>query len=284
MSDIAPRAIYGMYGLVHPHVTSMEQSGIVGDASHTYGYHCSRNRIAAHGGLHSDYSVIDSPRDRAGNPANASAIDMKFSPADMRLVTGRLLTAGKAKDPRLHAMRSCFGTLDGLTVTGWSMLSNKYVTSSDKTHLWHIHVSIFRDCSDNTAACAAVAAVISGIAPPKPPPAKPVAHPATDRFWLSLVLEARHKEIHAPRAVKTHAETVTRFELGLRAWGFTGPLLVDGHYGTSTDDAVKWFQAKVSPGITPTGVMGPLEWARFAGGPDGKPLFIPELGDYQKWQ
>ena len=102
-------------------------------------------------------------------------------------------------------------------------------------------------------------------------------------YWLSLLLEARKKDMHAAVTVVTHAETTNTVEKALRKWGYAGHLVVDGHYGTSTDEAVKWFQAKVSPGVKPDGVLGEKEWARLAGGPDGKDLFVPELGDYKKW-
>jgi hypothetical protein len=116
---------------------------------------------------------------------------------------------------------------------------------------------------------------------PKPIPKPPIS--TLTPYWLSLLLEARKKDMHAAVTVVTHAATTNTVEKALRKWGYTGNLVVDGHYGTSTDEAVKWFQAKVSPKVKPTGVFTEAQWTRFAGGPDGKALFTPELGNYQKW-
>jgi len=116
----------------------------------------------------------------------------------------------------------------------------------------------------------------------KPKP-KPPAVPGLTPYWLSYLLEARKKDMHAAQSVITHAATTNAVERALHTWGYGAYLVVDGHYGTSTDEAVKWFQAKVSPGAKPDGILGEKEWARLAGGPDGKDLFVPELGDYKKW-
>ena len=113
---------------------------------------------------------------------------------------------------------------------------------------------------------------------PKPPVVKFIP------FWLSLLLQARKLDIHAPRTVMTHKWTTLTVERALVTWGYPAHLLlVDGHYGTSTDAAVKWFQTKVSPGDTPDGILGPKEWTRLAGGPAGKRLFVPMLGNYKRW-
>lgn len=109
--------------------------------------------------------------------------------------------------------------------------------------------------------------------------------PELTPYWLSYLLEARQKDLHAARFVVTHAATTNAVEKALRAWGYDGHLVIDGHYGTSTEVAVRWFQAKVSPGTRPDGALSPQEWARLAAGPgtDGKDLFVPKLGNYQRW-
>jgi N-acetyl-anhydromuramyl-L-alanine amidase AmpD len=107
--------------------------------------------------------------------------------------------------------------------------------------------------------------------------------PKLTPYWLSLLLEARQKDMHRARTVVTHAATTNATEKALKKWGYPGNLIVDGHYGIGTDEAVKWFQAKVSPGVKPDGILGEKEWSRLAGGPDGKDLFVPELGNYKKW-
>ena len=127
-----------------------------------------------------------------------------------------------------------------------------------------------------------IANVKAALAPPPPPPKPPVFKFIP--YWLSLLLEARKKDIHAPRTVCTHKATTLGVERALVTWGYPAHLLlVDGHYGTSTDAAVRWFQTKVSGTKNPDGILGPLEWARLAGGPAGKRLFVPMSGNYKRW-
>lgn len=132
-------------------------------------------------------------------------------------------------------------------------------------HTNHVHVSRFSDARPYT-----------------PPPKPPVAAKPVDR-WLSLLLEARAKDMTAPRNVVTHAATTNTLEKALKTWGFPGGLVVDGHYGTSTDLAVKWFQGRVSPGEIPDGIIGEKEWSTLSVAPNGQKLFTPQLGNYKRW-
>lgn len=155
-SEYAPDALRGLYELIRARIPAAVLSGIVGDAAHVYGYHRARNVLPA-----SDYSVGESPRDRAGDGWAAAALDVSL-PADlMRAVSSRLMAASRAHDPRLAAVREWFGTLDGSTVTGWDLLADA-PTSSDKSHLWHVHLSIHRDAATDPAALAPIADVFVG--------------------------------------------------------------------------------------------------------------------------
>jgi len=122
---------------------------------------------------------------------------------------------------------------------------------------------------------AQVPSVIANVKAALDPPPKPIHH-----LWLSLFLEAQ-SDIPHNRTVRAHGETVITAERSLADFGFAKGPAPDGHYGTSTVENCKGFQALVSPGLKPTGNLGPLEWARLAGGPkDGKhhARFIPEIG------
>ena len=131
-------------------------SGIVGDASHGYGYHLSRAMLPS-----SDYSV-QLADDKLGDPDAASALDIKPGGTEgMRVVTRRLIDATQAGDPRMRPVREFFGTLDGRNVTGLDVVGRYWVTSDD-SHLWHVHISFLRRFATDKAALAGVADVIAG--------------------------------------------------------------------------------------------------------------------------
>ena len=134
-------------------------SGVVGDSSHTYGYHRSRNTLKK-AGKNADYS-IQLPDDKAGDGDAASAIDINFSSATMRALSGHLLAAGRSGDPRMRGFREFFGTTDGKTVTGWDYASGK-TSTADSTHLWHIHLSVLRRYSRDSTVLAPIIDVLKG--------------------------------------------------------------------------------------------------------------------------
>lgn len=133
-----------------------EVSGVLGDSSHTYGYHRCRNVLPS-----SDYSV-QLPADLLGDGWAASALDISFPSAVMPVVTQRLLDSAKDRnDPRLDVVREFFGTLDHSTVTGWDCVAYTPSTS-DSSHLWHIHISILRQFSNDMAAMQQILSVLTG--------------------------------------------------------------------------------------------------------------------------
>lgn len=109
----------------------------------------------------SDYSLQHS-RDKAGArryPTYGSAIDINFENArlrsdfrDIAVVSNRLLVASRNRDPRLvKAIREWFGNADlDRQVEGWTFWRTASphsagAASSDSTHLFHIHLSFWRD-------------------------------------------------------------------------------------------------------------------------------------------
>ncbi|MFG2046123.1 hypothetical protein ACGFIW_01665 [Micromonospora sp. NPDC048935] len=119
--------------------------GIVGNAAHRGGYHCGSDRV-----VEGDYSVVESPRDRAGLTLDAAALDVgQFNVTS----GGRIHTlpsfslwcvgqcAAGAADTR--DIREIIYSPDGSTVKRWDRLGRR--TSGDSSHRWHTHFSFFRD-------------------------------------------------------------------------------------------------------------------------------------------
>ncbi|MEU1361936.1 hypothetical protein ABZ356_19085 [Micromonospora zamorensis] len=119
--------------------------GIVGDPAHRGGYHCGSDRVVS-----GDYSVVESPRDRAGLTLDAAALDV--GPFEVRSAgrTHTLATfsawcvaqcAANAADTR--DIREIIYSLDGSTVKRWDRLGKR--STGDSSHRWHTHFSFFRD-------------------------------------------------------------------------------------------------------------------------------------------
>ncbi|TDC01867.1 hypothetical protein E1091_02025 [Micromonospora fluostatini] len=119
--------------------------GIVGDAAHRGGYHCGSDRVVPN-----DYSVVESPRDRAGLTLDASALDIGWFEIRIGKATHNLYTFNRwvvaqleAGTPDSRDIREWIYTLDGKTVRRWDRLKRR--STGDKSHLWHTHGSWFRD-------------------------------------------------------------------------------------------------------------------------------------------
>lgn len=145
-----------------------------------------------------DYSL----RYGRGNAAWCAAIDLTLPLAEMKRYSARLLKSGlDPKDPRLNYLREFFGNVDGnQIVDGFDFQSNTRV-SSDKSHLWHIHISFMRAYVADPACYRALMSVLRGetvtvwrvkewarslpsrfagakpVVKPAPAPVKPVAKP-----------------------------------------------------------------------------------------------------------
>ncbi len=123
-----------------------EEVGIVGNAAHRGGYHCGSDRMVTN-----DYSVVESPRDRAGLNLDAAALDVgQFEVRDALGRTHNLRTfsvwcvaqcAAGAADTR--DIREIIYSPDGTTVKRWDRLGKR--SSGDSSHRWHTHFSFFRD-------------------------------------------------------------------------------------------------------------------------------------------
>lgn len=155
--EYAPAAIQHVFDRLcqlRPRVP-WELSGIVGDASHVKGYHRARAVLPP-----DDYSV-ELRRDRGGPDWAASALDIK--PPDtvhMMRLTRRMRGAVQLHDRRLSCVREFYGTLDGETVYGWDLATNT-ASTSDSSHLWHLHLSFYRETVGRPQLLAGVADVLA---------------------------------------------------------------------------------------------------------------------------
>lgn len=126
--------------------------GIVGDTSHAEGgdsYHLGADQIRARNGR-DRYSVDESARDKRGLDEHASAMDVGYfqvktvkGVADLRSFSLWLVALCKAGDPDTADLREVIYSPDGQTVRRWDRQGVR--TSGDSSHLYHTHLSEFRD-------------------------------------------------------------------------------------------------------------------------------------------
>ncbi|MET8044597.1 hypothetical protein ABZU25_27470 [Micromonospora sp. NPDC005215] len=119
--------------------------GIVGDPAHRGGYHCGSDRVVTN-----DYSVVESPRDRAGLTLDAAALDVgqfevRSGGGTHTLASFSLWCVGQcaASAADTRDIREVIYSPDGSTVKRWDRLGKR--STGDSSHRWHTHVSFFRD-------------------------------------------------------------------------------------------------------------------------------------------
>ncbi|MBM0233677.1 hypothetical protein JNW91_18545 [Micromonospora sp. STR1_7] len=119
--------------------------GIVGNADHRGGYHCGSDRVVTN-----DYSVVESPRDRAGLTLDAAALDVgdfevRSAGRTHTLASFSLWCVGQCAANAADArdIREIIYSPDGSTVKRWDRLGKR--SSGDSSHRWHTHFSFFRD-------------------------------------------------------------------------------------------------------------------------------------------
>ena len=197
MATLVPRALSRVYDHIGPYLNSDRRGGIANAGSP--GYHTSREDLLKQG-RGSDYS-IQAPADKRGNAKNAAGIDITLSDAEMKTVTNRLRKACTPDadgnyDPRIECVREFIGTTDGRNVQGYNRYASgsgsrsttgwKASGFSDKSHLWHVHISCFRDRVEDDNEMLGLSEVIAGlpagalgwsasgkpVAPIDPPPPK----------------------------------------------------------------------------------------------------------------
>lgn len=159
MAESAPDALKWLGSRIAPDLGGV-LSGIVGDSAHTRGYHRGRAYVPT-----TDYSV-QLTEDKKGDSYYACAIDMSFSESKMKLYTGRLKAAAERNDPRMKYVREFYGTLNGTDVFGRTHKGSTDITwewsTSDKSHLWHVHISILRQYSNDRSVMQGILDVLMG--------------------------------------------------------------------------------------------------------------------------
>jgi hypothetical protein len=282
MGEHAPEAIEQLAKQIIRAVPGAVLSGIVGDASHTYGYHRSRNWINASGQGGGDYSV-QLGQDKKGDGDVAAALDVSLPPDTMKAVTHRLIKAMQDNDGRVRAVREVFGTVDGKHVTGWDRhnpdsTGDDSWTSSDDSHLWHVHLSFYRELATDAAALAPVAEVCGGHGKSQPgddthvdpAPAKPhgphAAWPLPDGHYFGSI--SGPKESHGGFFIweRPYVQSIQRrlIKLGYVAGvQDVGSDWVDGTFGPATKDAVAaWQHDKWEAQTARFGEVWPDDWTR----------------------
>jgi hypothetical protein len=100
------------------------------------------------------------------NRDKARAIDLTMSDSEMINWTKNMKRAAENEhDTRLYGVKEFYGTLDGINVFGMakdSATGRWRVVTSDKSHLWHGHTSIFTMFVDNWLVLAPILSVWKG--------------------------------------------------------------------------------------------------------------------------
>jgi hypothetical protein len=137
-------------------------SGIVGNDHHCRGYHLGEDRIFGPcackpqgdclEGLGKDDYSVRTARDKKGLSDSASAIDLgklNGSIKDLRDFSKWLVRRARANEPGTRDIREIIYTPDGKRVHGWSrengVDSEPIEGYGDDSHLWHTHISFYRD-------------------------------------------------------------------------------------------------------------------------------------------
>lgn len=245
---------------------SSELGGICADKR---GYHNTIERLIARG-WNRDYSYRLTA-DRQGSRKVCSALDWTFPEAHsgnykrISIYTARLIRAGRNRDPRAFGLREAYGNADNDTVVeGWDFVYDT-PASSDKSHLWHIHLSFLRKYATDPKALDGVLSILKGeslaswlvrwglksATKPKPPvPAIFLSDTQTKAVIMSLA-------VLAPNG-NNPAHMVRRFQ-SLANGIYGAKLDVDGDYGAKSVAFAKKQQTQWK--LPVTGVWGPKEWS-----------------------
>jgi hypothetical protein len=122
--------------------------GIVGDTGHAAtgtSYHLGKDQLRS-----TSYSIVESPRDRRGLTDAASGLDVGWFSVtvdgrvhNLRTFSIWLVDECRAGTPDTLDIREVIYSPDGRNVLRWDRLKAR--TTGDNSHLYHTHVSYFRD-------------------------------------------------------------------------------------------------------------------------------------------
>ena len=208
------------------------------------GYHSSRDyNIAYYPG---NYSYADYAVDREGPGDHAAGLDITFPSAQrgdyskIRIYSKRLLDCGKANDPRTIYFREFFGQADTDTGVEGYQYDAERDSTSDSSHLWHIHLSVHRKYVNDPEMTRAALSILRG---------------ETIDQWLTggTIMFCKKGDKN---------DVVKALQLQLNQFG--ADLNPDGAYGSGTATALATVLSGW-PGILPDGSnYGPAEYTGLA--------------------
>jgi hypothetical protein len=153
-------AVWWLWNAAQSFIPGVRLGGIYANKS---GYH---NTVDANQqSWPGNYSIV-LPLDLRKPHDKARALDLTMDATQMKLRTGYLQRAAlHPVDNRLDGIREFYGTLDSSTVYG--LINDGLGTAwrrstSDASHIWHVHLSFFTDYVNNQPAMEAFASVLSG--------------------------------------------------------------------------------------------------------------------------
>lgn len=131
--------------------------GAPGDNNHLYGRHRSANwDLTSRYCTNRTYGTKDA-RDKLGNLNWYRAVDVGITGQKLYDASHRLDNAVRAG--QLPEVAEWFGTFDGVTVVGWY---EGHASSSDSSHLTHLHTGIWNEFADHFQVMQRIYAVITG--------------------------------------------------------------------------------------------------------------------------
>jgi hypothetical protein len=133
------------------------ETGSKGDQNHLRGRHRSRAWVANSAYCTDRTYGNRDARDKAGDANWLRATDVGISGAELRAASAQLDAAVKAG--RLPSVAEWFGTKDGTHVTGWF---DGHVSSSDSSHLYHLHVGVWTAFCDDAGQMDLLGDIITG--------------------------------------------------------------------------------------------------------------------------
>lgn len=163
MTTLAPPLLLALARRIEDAIPSAVFSGIVPDASHTWGFHLSPEDLGWNRG---DYSLANDDNWAGAKlyPQWAAAFDMSMSPSDMTLVHGRIRASwADPNDNRLSLWYEHIGAINGVVsrLVSYEPEWGEFF-DADGTHTWHEHTSARRSQLNNQHAMDALYGVWTG--------------------------------------------------------------------------------------------------------------------------
>jgi peptidoglycan hydrolase-like protein with peptidoglycan-binding domain len=243
------RRINGKVASSSGKVAKVELGGIAPSSTTAYGYHNARDRHLkgkTERGK-SDYSVRLAD-DLAGSTGRFyCGLDLSGK-EPTRIITKRLRDAAAKRDPRIRCLREFYGSLDNKAVFGRihnSPSGGWMPSTSDDSHLWHVHLSLFRRFAADESVVAGLAAVILGTGTAQRP------GPSANLHEVPLGTRVLRRQASLMKG--SDVRYVQRF-IGEAKCG-----AADGFFGPNTESGVRWYQDM--RGIAVNGTVDKGTWS-----------------------